>query len=504
MCSGNDKSVIVVHNGKEFGSQKYCDVLNRSSYVGVRSDPVLNALGSMERTVTYSEQKLPLSTFVKSDTLVISESHHVTCRGVIDSSNETLALCFEEDLPNETALTTKWLKKKGKVWLYPSSRYFLPKNQKVQYKQCPNGGSSKGGQTETGGGGQTSCVTGHTSLGFGSSLVTGLGSGVGGGGGGDDDPWYNHPVDLPRSHYEDLVFWDDDMESENRDVFPTLATIPTELQMDPFAFISRLDDNPELSPPFPLQSPTNDLFVEGVPQTPTQSTEQSSDIGSSFDIIHLMSKPSPMLGLVSPANPVLRCQMMPPVSPSLPPTPMQPPTPSTPSLPPTPMEPPTPSLPPTPMQPPTPSSIPSPSPATPIPSNLLQPETYIKGDLRYCELSVPRNIPQSVRILPLRALFYSADLCFKYRHCMDQPYDLKVANDVRAKLCECDLDLEQSKLVFTLPKECKWLESILVFLISRSARWLCFCNNHQVTNVHLHTADRMDITHSSPSCRQAH
>ena len=473
MCSENNKSVIVVHNGKEFGSQKYSDVLNRSSYVAVRSDPVLNALGSMERTVTYSEQKLPLSAFLMSDTLVISDSRHVTYRDVIDSSNETLALCFEEDLPNETALTAKLLKKKGKMWICHPSRYLLPKNQKAQYKQCPNGGgSSKGGQTETGGGGQTSCVTGHTSLGFGSSLVTGLGSGIGGGGGGDDDPWYNCPVDLPRSHYDDYVLWDDDMESDNRDVFPTLTTTPTELQMDPFAFISRLDDIPDLGPPLPVQSSTNDPFVEVVPQTPTQSTEQSSDIGSSFDIIHLMSRPSPMLGLVSPANPVLRCQMMSPVSPSpstlsLPPTPMQAPTPvqpPTPSLPPTPMQPPTPSLPPTPMQPPTPSSIPSPTPATP---NLLQPETYIKDGLRYCELSVPRNIPQPERILPLQALFYSANLCFKYRHCMDQPYDLKVANDVRAKLCECNLDLEQSKLVFTLPKECKYPESSFQTLLSQ-------------------------------------
>jgi len=44
---------------------------------------------------------------------------------------------------------------------------------------------------------------------------------------------------------------------------------------------------------------------------------------------------------------------------------------------------------------------------------------------------------------------------------MDQPYDLKVANDVRAKLCECNLDLEQSKLVFTLPKECKPIDQWL-------------------------------------------
>ena len=68
---------------------------------------------------------------------------------------------------------------------------------------------------------------------------------------------------------------------------------------------------------------------------------------------------------------------------------------------------------------------------------------------------MPEDIPQAARILPLRALFFSADLCYKYKHCMKEPCDLKVSNDVRAKLCECDFDLEQTKLVFTLPKKCK-------------------------------------------------
>ena len=42
---------------------------------------------------------------------------------------------------------------------------------------------------------------------------------------------------------------------------------------------------------------------------------------------------------------------------------------------------------------------------------------------------------------------------------MKDPYDLKVSNGVRAKVCERDFDLEQTKLVFTLPmKECKFCQ----------------------------------------------
>lgn len=469
-----DKSVIVVHNGKEFGSQKYSDIMNRSCYVsGTTNVTLINALGGMQRPIEFSEQTLPLSALSKSDTLVISEASHLTNRGLIDSSNKPLLLSLEEDLPNEMARTAKWWKKKGRFItllspMHGYPHYYLPNSQKVQGKQCPNGGgSSKGSQSESGGGGQASCVTGHSPLNFQPSLVTGLGRGIGGGGG-DDDPWYNRPIDLPRSHYDDFVLWDDEMETEHRDIINALAVTPDEFLMgsDPFTFISQRDDIPDMGPPLPLQSPMCDPLVEMVAQAPTQSTEEStSEIENSFDIIHLMSgKQPPVLSLVSPANPVLPCQMMPlpspsPSTPSLPPTPMQPPTPSlppTPMQPLTPIQPATPMQPPTPLQPPTPSSIPA-SPVTPTPANLLQPKTYIEGDLRYCELSVPEGIPQAARNLPLRALFFTTDLCYKYKHCMTEPCDLKVSNDVRAKLCECNFDLEQTKLVFTLPKECKIL-----------------------------------------------
>ena len=45
-----DKSVIVVHNGKEFGSQKYSDIMNRSCYVsGTTNVTLINALGGMQQ-----------------------------------------------------------------------------------------------------------------------------------------------------------------------------------------------------------------------------------------------------------------------------------------------------------------------------------------------------------------------------------------------------------------------------------------------------------------------
>ena len=56
-----------------------------------------------------------------------------------------------------------------------------------------------------------------------------------------------------------------------------------------------------------------DPFIEMVAQTPTQSTKEStSEVENSFNIVPLVScRQPPMLGLVSPANPALPCQMVP-------------------------------------------------------------------------------------------------------------------------------------------------------------------------------------------------
>ena len=380
----NSKPVVVMHNGKEFDSQKYSDVIN---YVGcTTSGTLLTALGDMQRPVAFFEQLLLPSTLSESDTLVISEASHLTNHGLIDRSNKSLLLSLVEDLPNEVTLTTSWGKKKGRfitlispVHGYP--HYYLPTGQKVQGKQCPNGQrSTKRNQSESGGGGQTSYVTGHSSLSFQPSLTTGLG------------------------------------------------------------------------PPLPLQSPMCDPFGEMVAQAPTQSAEEStSEMENSFDIIHLMlGKQPPVLGLVSPANPVLPCQMVPLLFPSSS----------------------TPSIPPTPIQPPIPSSVPASSLATQTPAIILQPKTYTEGELRYCELSVPEDIPQAACILPLRALFFSTDLCCKYKHCMKELCDLKVPNTVSAELCECDFDLEKTKLMFTLPKECKSSLSVNSNICNKFVTWV--------------------------------
>ena len=60
-------------------------------------------------------------------------------------------------------------------------------------------------------------------------------------------------------------------------------------------------------------SRVGDPLIEMVAQTPTQSTKEStSEVENSFNTIPLMSgRQPPILGLVSPANPALPCQMVP-------------------------------------------------------------------------------------------------------------------------------------------------------------------------------------------------
>ena len=64
-------------------------------------------------------------------------------------------------------------------------------------------------------------------------------------------------------------------------------------------------------------------------------------------------------------------------------------------------------------------------------------------------------------MLPTLSYLQSRSLCtinhrFKYTCCMVKSLSkVKVSIDLGAKLCECEFDFEQKKLVFSLPSECK-------------------------------------------------
>ena len=434
---------VIIMNNKQYDSQKFSKCSgNSANFIGEDSTLHLNAVASDKRQTTFCNWNLPLHE--GSDTLVIPDSNHADYLG---TTTESFFLFLGEDLPNECASTKK---RKGVLAssystarislierLFGSSAYIHPKTEKPQYKHCPTGHQSttKSSQTESGGSGhQGSCVTGYSSSSTRSSLVTGIG-GFGGGGGGDD-PWQNRPVSLPPSHYTDFIGFPEEQTASYRHAIITPS--PIETPRETTARFTRLGSQP--------------AFLEEIPEltflspTTEPAEETSSDIGSALDLIHLMSRHNirqnvhPGQGLVSPRSPVLaNLDMV--LSPC--------PTPSTPSSVPSPCLP-SPQLATAPQLTTTPQQATSNS-----PSSLFIPKSFIQGDKRICELTVPEDIPRCNRILPLRALFHSANLYWKFEHCLEQPYDLKVANDARAKLCDFVFDHEQSKLVFSMPKDCK-------------------------------------------------
>ena len=446
-------------NGRQFDSRRFSNVISRSSasFVGEQSsslpednsgsvllgedsdaDAVLNALRSDERQTTYSNLNLPLQANT-SDTLVLGgDANQKTYKDVIASNNDTLVLQLGDDLPNE-AIASK--QKERSNWAYVDQlfgkpSYISPKDERPRPLKCPGNGTSSGSkacQTDSGGGASSYQGSTMTGYGFASSLVTGRGAiGGGGGGGGGDEPWRNRPYDLTPSHYDDyFCFEDEESTAPNRHA--TLAASPIELPMDTAAFINRLDSQTMLfDDPFEMDAGTPSPAC--TPMTPAE--ESSSEIGTAFDLIRLMKCPQPStlnpitrpkmpkLALVSPSNPVPRSQMVSSTTSALP-------------------------------QPASASHCPPVTPTTA--GNIFRSDSYIRGEERVCELSVSKDGPPETHSMRQRALTYCVNYVMQLKQCLEQSCDLKVANDVRAKLASFTFELEQQKLLFSLPKDCKFL-----------------------------------------------
>ena len=475
------KAVIVMTNGKQFDSQRFSNIMCRSStsFVGELSnslpeegrgsvlpgegsatDAVLNALRSDERQTTYTNWNLPLQADT-SDTLIVGDANQKTYKDAIANNSNTLVLQLGDDLPNE-AIASKQKERSNWAYidqLFGKPSYISPKDERPRVLECPGNGNSSGSkacQTDSGGGGSSYQGSTMTGYGLASSLVTGLG-GMGGGGGGDggDDPWRNRPYDLTPSHYDDyFCFEDDESLAPNRHA--TVAASPIELPMDTAAFINRLDSQTMLfDDPSEMYSTTpSEMYPttpsEMCPTTPspactpmmTPAEESSSDIGTAFDCIRLMKRPQsstvspatrpnvPKLGLVSPNNLVPRSQMVSSM----------------------------------------PSAVPQPASATHCPpvtpttaGNIFKSDSYIRGEERICELSVSRDGPSETMVMRQRALAYCVNYVMQLKQCLEQSCDLKVANNVRAKLASFTFELEQQKLVFSIPKDCKFLYAVFPY-----------------------------------------
>ena len=209
----------------------------------------------------------------------------------------------------------------------------------------------------------------------------------------------------------------------------------------------------------PIPASTHVPTATTTPVPVTATTPGSDSIGSVFDMIKMMNKPRKQLPrppAIRPSNLVLE-----PPSPAgsfmSAPSPV-PPTPSTPHLS-HPVQVSTPRLPPTPQRAPSVSAdMPPPSPASPpTPANVrpFDCQRYEEDGKIFLELLVRNDLPEAERRFTLQAFFSSAQFCMDLTDVMRNPCDLKISNHVCANICDFKFDSEQSKLVFSIPANCK-------------------------------------------------
>lgn len=472
------RSVIVIQN-KDFDVNFSSQASNPSGGITATK----HALSSDTRSTTFSSENLPIGD--SNDSPVFPGDFEIRTTEMLFS------LTLGDDLPNESASFVGKLgshpmedwsqfcqtcRTLGKEFRFAS--YLDPKSADAPVKRCPHGQhSSKSSQTTSKGSESTqgSVVTGYSGPSYGSYLVTGLGRSGGGGRDDDDDdnPWRPRPQKLTPSHYTEFAGFTEEqpMDAQRRVL---LSATPEEAQLAPMSFVGRGDNHvpcDAMTPVTPI-TPTSSYLLNEVPVT---AVEQSgSEIEMSFDLLRLMnhrtSAASHQEGLPSPSPSVAQMSVgMPSPCPS--------PIPLTPS----PVTP-TPSFASQELSSPIPTSpqvTTTPQQATvTAPSGLFYPKTYTKGDERFCELYVPEDLPHETRIMPLRALFHCANMYTQFAQCLEQPCDLKVAADVKAKLCNFNFDHQNSRLLFSMPKECELWESSQIAFTSH--RHTCVANHKLV------------------------
>lgn len=388
-------------------------------------------------------------------------------------------------------------------------------------KQCGggNGGSNntgKGSQTESSASqsGQGGFVTGCSGS---SRLVVGGfgGGGLGGAGGGDDDPNKYNPFNngLP-SHYNDLVAFEEqpqNFEDAQRNAAMTILTQGTTLMVGQNPFLPQfgetredpmsaslegtglvdleqmdfdlscmpcdpfLSDDPYLGTQDPMfQVAPAEETTSGVVQPMSQTASdnfpmrEESEIKDSFDLIHLMKPQTTqrshhqgqIIGITPSGGSIPRSQI-PGLNLSIPCSPASPALSDVSSSSLAPM--PSPCPPRTPATPGTPASMP----ATPQPRGFFMPRTYTDGDSRLCELSFGPDIPPEKRNTAIRAMFYINDFYASVFRCAEKEMDLKVANDVHAKMCPMTMDCtsQSLKVSLSMPKQCKCIIYVCPFTL---------------------------------------
>lgn len=82
--------------------------------------------------------------------------------------------------------------------------------------------------------------------------------------------------------------------------------------------------------------------------------------------------------------------------------------------------------------------------------------TYVVQDSRLViGLQVDPLIASSSEQIAHQALLHCYQLCMRYKDCLDQQYDLAVAMQNKARLCDFSFDFQKMKLSFTMPSDCE-------------------------------------------------
>ena len=246
--------------------------------------------------------------------------------------------------------------------------------------------------------------------------------------------------------------------------------------------------------PLVVQLPHSQQIISqqsGLPQGQGSqfAMEESSDIKASIELIHIM-RGQPMqrprfagqpLSLSDNvlSYPGVAATSHPPPSPApsthssrLAPTPSpRPPfTPASIAPPPSPLAPPTPASLASPRPPLTPATPAPPTPASCRPCGPFLLDTFISGDSRICQLSIAPDISPTKRNLAVRAMLYFNFFYETVRECADQVVDLKVANDVNARMCSFSYEDESDlKVALSMPRHCESV-SFCVCVLS-----VCMC-----------------------------
>ena len=217
--------------------------------------------------------------------------------------------------------------------------------------------------------------------------------------------------------------------------------------------------SPAISTPAQVQTPMPVSTPVPTATSPVMPTPGSDSIGSMIDMVKMMKtkRKLPLPPSSRPSNLTLEPPVSPAYSYSSAPSPV-PPTPSTPHLS-HPVQVSTPGTP-NPQRAPSaaPSDIPPPSPvAPPTPANVrpFDCRRYEENGKIFLELLVRNDLPEAERRFTLQAFFHSAQFCMDLTDIMRNPCDLKISNHVCANICDFKFDSEQSKLVFSIPADCK-------------------------------------------------